>query len=135
MAVTICNTGKIHLLNLMLKTALGVDEPFSLHLFQNNINPSGTTVVGDLTEASFTNYTSVTLNRTTWSTPAIVSNVARTAYSTASWTCGVDGNTIYGAYILDGSGNLVWVDKFSTPEVLEEEDIMNYTPVFTFASA
>lgn len=135
MTVKICNGGKTHLVALMLKTALSVDEPFSLHLFQNVITLTDSTVVGDLVEASFTNYSSKTLNRASWSNPTIVSNVAKISYPQQSWTCGVTGETVRGAYILDGSGNLVWVDLFATPEVLAEEDVLNYTPIFTFASA
>lgn len=137
MALVICDAGQIHLLTLMLKTALGVDEPFSLHLFKNNVTPTTSSVAGDFTEANFSGYSSVVLSRASWVTPTTVSTVAQTTYtgSSLTWTCSGSGNTIYGSYILDGSSHLVWAELFPDVKTLSNGDTLNYMPVFTLTTA
>lgn len=136
MSLVICTAGQIHLLTLMLQTALSVDEPFSLHLFNNNVTPSSSSSAGTFTETTFAGYSSVSLARASWVTPTTVSEAAQTQYTNSgvTWDCTGSGDTIYGAYVLNGSGGLVWAEAFSTPRTLANGDTLNYTPVFTFIS-
>jgi len=137
MALVICDAGELRLLDLMLKTALDVDETFTLHLFKNDITPDASSAVGDFTEADFTGYSSVSLLRATWTSAVTDTGVATTQYgnSPLSWSCTGSGNTVYGAYVLDGNGDLVWAEKFSTARTLVNGDVLNYTVVFTLNSA
>ena len=136
MAIVVCNAGELRLLDLALKTALSVDEPFTLRLFKNDYTPIATSAVGDLTEADFTDYTAKTLNRSGWSASTTITGAASITYGTAqTWTCGATGNTVYGAYVLDGSGNLVWAERFAEERVLVSSDTITYTPTLTLASA
>lgn len=134
MALVICTAGQIKLLTLMLKTALDVDESFTLHLYQNDVAPSISSNAGTFTECDFTGYNSLTLTRSGWATPTTVSTAAQSSYAGPSWTCTGGSNTIYGAYVLDGSNNLVWAERFPIAKVVSSGDVLDYTPVFAFTT-
>jgi hypothetical protein len=135
MTFVLSTGGEVTLLTIMLKSALAVDQPFTLHLYNNNITPTSSSVVGDFTETSFTGYNSVTLSRATWQTPTVVGSSAQIQYNTSSitWTCSGSGDTIYGAFILDGSGNLVWAEPFTAPRTLANGDVLNYLPIVSLS--
>jgi hypothetical protein len=87
-------------------------EGGSLHLFQNNYTPVDTTVVGDLTEATFDGYAANALAG--WSAAALdVNNKAATEapLSTFTKTAGATTNTIYGVYCLDVDGDLAYAER------------------------
>ena len=136
MALLICDAGQIHLLDLMLKTALSIDESFTLHLFQNNIIPNTSSTVDDFTECNFSGYSVITLDRSSWLTPVNEANAAKTTYTEDPilWHCTGAGNVVYGAYVLNGDGDLVWADLFPDAETLVNGDVLSYLPVFTFTT-
>lgn len=83
-----------------------------LRLFQNNYTPLDTDTAANFTQATFTGYAAITLN--TWGTPftngsnkAEVDEIIRTFTQTG---VGVT-NTVYGYYVTDGSGNLLWAER------------------------
>ena len=141
MAIVIPNgpsQGETEILDKILKYS---NEDFVLKLFQNNITPSLTTILANLTEATFTNYVSKTLTRANWGAATKVSGVSPCVNSEASstynteqlWTCGTTGNTIYGYYVVGlTSGRLLWLEKFSSPRPLNDGDIIRLTPKFRF---
>ena len=134
MALYTPNTGKLDLLDKMLKKALSTDESYILKLYSNNYTPDDSSVPGSFTEATFTNYAAVTLTRALWNASVIVSNKAQTSYGSApqSWTCGASGNTIYGYYVVGAtSGSVLWAELFATSRVLANLDVLNLTPQFT----
>ena len=136
MALVVCNAGEVKLLTTAIKTALSVDESFTLRLYKNNYTPLATSVVGDFTEADFTGYTSKTLTRAGWNAASSVSGTGTIVFGTAqTWTCGASGNTVYGIYVRDGSGDLVWAEKFASARVLTDTDTVTYTPQCTLISA
>jgi hypothetical protein len=135
MPLVIADVGELELLDKMLKDALSVDEDFTLKLYQNNYTPVNTSVAGDFTVATFTNYVDKTLTRAGWAAATTVSNKARSTYAQQSWTCGASGNTIYGYYVIGAtSGTLLWAELFPTPRVLANTDILTLIPVFTLNS-
>lgn len=135
MPLVIANVGEIELLNKMLIEPLTTDESYKLRLYQNNYTPVASSVASDFTEATFTNYVAKTLTRAGWSTPTIVGGKAESSYAQQSWTCGVTGNTIYGYYIEGANSTiLLWAERFATPRVLVNTDIITLIPVFTFNS-
>lgn len=136
MPLVVPNAGEIEMLDKMLKDALSVDENYLLRLYKNDYTPTQTTVVGDFTQADFTNYTEKTLTRATWGAAVSVSNKAQSTYGTAqSWTCGTGGNTIYGYYVVGAtSGVCLWAERFAAARIMGNGDVLNLTPVFTLNS-
>jgi len=136
MALVVCNAGEVKLLTLALKTALSVDESFTLHLYKNNYTPVATSAAGDFTVADFTGYTGKTLTRAGWAAASSVTGTGTIVYGTPqTWTCGATGNTVYGVYILDASNALVWAEQFAVARVLADTDTLTYTPAMTLVSA
>lgn len=136
MALVVPNAGELELLDKMLKDALSSDEDYILKLFQNDYTPDQTTASGSLTEANFTNYAAVTLTRAGWNQAVTISNKAESSYGSAaqSWTCGASGNTIYGYYVANPSGTVLWAERFAVSRVLANGDVLNLTPKFTLNS-
>ena len=136
MALKVPNEGELQLLDKMLLDALSVDENYILKLYRVNRTPGDTDTTSNYTEANFTAYASKTLTRARWNAASTVSGKAESTYGTQqSWTSGTAGNTIFGYYIVAATSNkLLWAEKFGTPRVLAESDVLNLTPKFTLAS-
>jgi hypothetical protein len=138
MALVICSGGQISLVTLMLKTVLEAGDPgWTIHLFNNNYTPVLGSTAENFTETSFSGYSSVAMTRSTWQTATTSGSVAQIQFgaSPVTWTCTGSGDTIYGAYILDGSNNLLWAELFTSPRTLASGDVLNYTPVMTLGDA
>jgi hypothetical protein len=129
--------GELQLLNKMLQAALAVDEDYVLMLYVNNYTPNANTTATSFTEANFTNYTAMTLQRANWNAATIVSGEAQTSYGAnpQTWTCGVTGNTVVG-YWVEGSvsGKVLWAEQFAVARTLAQGDVLNVTPTFQLAS-
>jgi hypothetical protein len=88
---------------------------YTVHLFQNNIVFSYSTLIGGLTECTFPGYAAVTPGSAVpgatvgKTTPIVVSNAVFTRSTT-----GVS-QTAYGYYVLDGAGNLIGGGTFPAP--------------------
>jgi len=99
---------------LLLQYIVGMvdaDNPV-LHMFSNDVTPTDSTVVGDLTEvAGATGYAAITLTSANWTTTQSA-GVTTAIYSEQTFTFGTDA-TAYGYYVTDESGNLLWLERFS----------------------
>lgn len=87
-------------------------EGCTIHLYKNDYTPIDTTVLGNLTEADFDGYTSLTV--TGWSAAALnADNKAATVAPLQTWTksAGATPNTVYGVFMKDGSGNLLSAER------------------------
>lgn len=82
-----------------------------LHLFGNDVTPTDSTVIGDLTQATSSGYAAITLVSSNWTTTQ-VSGVTTAVYSEKTFSFNTDA-TAYGYYITDTSGNLLWLERFS----------------------
>jgi len=83
-----------------------------LHLYSNDLIPSETTVIGDLTEVGgSTGYGAITLLSANWTTTQ-VAGVTTGVYSEQTFTFTTVA-TSYGYYVTDTSGNLLWLERFS----------------------
>ncbi len=136
MALITTNAGELLLLKWALQST-STPENLVLHLFSNNYSPVSTSVVGSFTEATFTGYSAQTLSRASWGNPSTVSNAASSTYSaTLTWTAS-SGQTIYGYYITGATSTttVIWAERFSTPRILVNGDVIQLTPVFTLDSA
>lgn len=105
-----------------------------LKLFQNNYTPVATTDVGDFTEASFSGYVTKTLSNPVTQAALDANNRAVTLYDLVTWTkSGATGNSIYGYYVLDNGGGLVWCERFVTGawSMTVDGTILQFYPTFT----
>jgi hypothetical protein len=83
-----------------------------LHLYKNNHIPSESTVIGSLMENTETGYAPVTLIASSWTTTSL-SGVSTAVYSAQTFVFGTAA-TIYGYYVTNLSGSLLWVEQFSS---------------------
>jgi hypothetical protein len=109
MSLVVTNSAEILLLQYLLNMASPTDQ--ILHLFTNNVTPGESTVIGGLTEATEAGYAVITLTGGSWTTTQN-SGVTTGVYSEQTFTF-TTGATLYGYYVTDTSGNLLWVERFS----------------------
>jgi len=86
---------------------------YKMHLFQNNYTPLITSVASDFTECTFGGY-SGGIYLTSWSggTIAFITPRAFIYHADVVWTAtGASTNSVYGYYVLDGSGVLRWAER------------------------
>jgi hypothetical protein len=83
-----------------------------LHLYANDVTPSDSTVIGDLSQiAGSTGYAPVTLLSNQWTTTQ-AGGVTTAVYSERTFNFTTDA-TGYGYYVTDQSNNLLWLERFS----------------------
>lgn len=101
--------GAVKMANAYFSTA-----SLTMKLFTNDITPSKTSVVGDFTQAAGGGYSSIALTAGNF-TSANVGGVATTTYSpsiTFAFTGALTGSVgIYGYYVVDGAGDLIFADR------------------------
>jgi hypothetical protein len=109
MSLVTPTTGEV----LMLQYILNVTPADNriLHLYQNNVTPVQSTVLGDLVEANQPGYNPITLMGSNWT-------ITTTAgISTASYPEQVfiftSAATIFGYFITTTNNQLLWVERFS----------------------
>src|SRR6185369_1853146 len=92
------------------------DANLSYHLYKNDLTPDKDTVLGDLVEADFSGYSSVTV--TAWNYGSISLDAEDRAFTTGTpdavftHSGGATDNDIYGYYVLGNSGELMWVQRY-----------------------
>lgn len=91
-----------------LATIVAHDTTITVHLFQNNLTPTVSNVLGDFTEATFTGYASQTLAYSGSPVHDAVNHVWYQPCAQLTWTMGTPGttNNVYGVYLTDAAGNL-----------------------------
>jgi hypothetical protein len=111
----------------------------SLRAFQSNhaFNPADTAATYLAIECTFTGYASITLNA--WGSAYLNSaNKAECDETVRSWIAGGAGlpQTVYGIFVLDASGNLLYSELFSGGGVslVASGDQCNYQPRLTLES-
>lgn len=135
MGLVVPDLGEIELLTKLLKNTTD-NENYIIRLYKNNYAPVSATVVGDFTEADFSNYIAKTIARSDWASPSTVAGKAESSVTAQSWTCGPTGNTVYGYYVVGAtSGVCLWAEQFAAARVLADGDVLNLTPKFNLASS
>lgn len=135
MSLKLPNVGELNVLDI-LRAAFNAGG-LLMGLFQNNLTPGDTTVLGDITEATFSGYARQALAG--FGAATTVSGRASTTGSACSWTRGAGGtsNSIYGYYVLDSTGTkLLWIERDPNGPVSMTAVGTIYTvfPVFTLAT-
>lgn len=98
---------------LLLQYIVGMvnaDNPV-LHLYSNDVTPSDSTLVGDLTEVAGGGYAAITLLSANWTTTQS-GGVTTAVYSEQTFTFTTDA-TAYGYYVTDETGQLLWLERFN----------------------
>jgi hypothetical protein len=99
---------------LLLQYIVGMvnaDNPV-LHLYANDVTPSDSTVIADLTEvAGSTGYNAITLLSQNWTTTQS-GGVTTAVYSEQTFAFTTDA-TAYGYYVTNESNQLLWLERFS----------------------
>lgn len=118
MSLLVPNTAEVILLGIMLnKITTDGSSPVIggnriLRLFKNDVTPTVSTVLGDLTESTETGYAAVTLLGGSW-TITTTSLITTAAYAKQTFTFDVAA-TVYGYYITATTGGeLLAVERFS----------------------
>lgn len=109
MALVVPDVGEIVLLQYLLKMTTPTDPV--LHLYNNDVTPSESTILSNLTEPSgSTGYAAVTLPGTSWTTTQ-VAGVTTGVFSERTFTF-TTGVSIYGYYVTNTAGALLWAERF-----------------------
>jgi hypothetical protein len=104
-----------------------------MKLFQNNITPAHNTVYADFTEATFSGYASQSLSGASVAGSLDSSGRGVVTWTALTWTkSGATGNTIYGYWVENSSGVLLWCERFDSPIVMTADGaFLTLTPKLT----
>lgn len=96
------DAGLLKLLDLIVANNL------KLHIFVNNVTPSDSTVLGGLTEASWTGYAAQTLSAGSWVSLGVTGHIGTYVYPTCTFSnTGGSSQNAYGWYITDNGGTIL----------------------------
>jgi hypothetical protein len=129
-------------LSYILSATISGVLPWQLMLFVNDLTPDATTILADLTEATWPGYSRVTLDRGTWTTPTVLAGCATSTYGTVpqTWYVGVLSSPVtnYGAAFVDASSSVLrWVQRFDDADIapITTGGRFLYLPQYTLTSA
>lgn len=112
MTFLIPNVGKTK----RLDRAQSTSATWQVALYTNAVVWATTTVIGDITEATFAGYARVA---PAFPAASVVSNKGSSTAGTLAYTITAASQTIVGYYILDVSGNLLGGEPFAAPITLD----------------
>lgn len=131
MALRVCQAELIRLLDLV--TADWAADGLTLHLYKNNFTPPvDADVVGNYTECDFGGYASQALSAfpgSSWATPRATTTGAAKVFTAT----GASANVVYGYYVTNSAGDLVWAERNAAGGVTIGSAGQTYTvtPVMT----
>jgi hypothetical protein len=138
MALVVPDVGEVLKLAKVLYTnTVSSGGNLTLKLYQTDITPaeSDTHTAYDTAVCTFTNYVNKTLTAASggsnWSAATTSSGTTSSTYgggSPQSWTCGADGDPVYGYQVQTSTPVLQWAEKFSSVKTLTNGDTLNLTP-------
>lgn len=129
-AIKVPNVGE----RTLLDAALG-GLSLTYRLYQNAHTPGDGSTAADFTECTFDGYAA---QGPSWGAAATNgSGDAEAVAAALTWTAtgGSTSNTVYGYYVTDGGGEVVWAELFDTPvAVVDAPDAVVVTPTITLKS-
>jgi hypothetical protein len=119
MAAIMCQGAQVMALNSILDLAGGFTDVWLVKLFSNNITPAVTDEASDYIEVTGGGYADITLDKNDFTvTPGTPSQAIYDDFQDFTFTGATGGpGTIYGAYLVDGAGNLVAAERFPDAQV------------------
>lgn len=133
MPLVLPNEGLPYLLDWMLRHTGGDPPDLVFTLWTNNYVPDQSTILANLTRATFAGFFEVVMLRSGWTAPVVVADVARSTWGTVptEWTLATGTVTIYGwAAYNPGPLKAVIVERLDTPRVLNVGDKIGVLPFF-----
>jgi hypothetical protein len=101
-----------HLTQFMTNDIQTYLETLTYHLFQNNITATTASRIGDFTESTFPGY--VDEPTSTWTAPVLAGAAAVTTAAQLVFSCsGGGGQDVYGYYVTDPGGTLVFSERYA----------------------
>jgi len=122
----------------ILKTYFNNTRPsggnnLTLKLFATDVTPADTNTAGSFTEANGGGYSAKTLNNGSWTVNA-ANDPSDAVYAEQTFTFTgplTTNGTIYGYYVVDADGTLIWAEKFAaTFTPANDGDQLKLTPKF-----
>ena len=110
MALVIPNASEVKLLNNLLNISAPTNT--ILHLYSKNLTPSSTTVIGDVTETASGGYAAITLTSSSWTVATSGGGITTASYAEQTFNITTSA-TIYGYYITNLAGDLLWLERFT----------------------
>ena len=108
----VCPDQKGEILLLQYIVGMVVADNPVLHLYANDITPSDSSVIGDLTEvAGATGYAAITLLSANWTTTQ-AGGITTAVFSEQTFTFTTDA-TSFGYFVTDETNQLLWLERFS----------------------
>lgn len=108
-------------LQFWLQSAISGVFNWTMILWVNDYTPDHTTVLANLTEATWTGYTRVTLNRSQWSNPNVHSSCAQSQWGDTYYTWFVSGTEVqtnFGWAMVDyGVNQIRFVQRFDDSDI------------------
>ena len=98
----------------MLQCILGIGEPTDnvMKLYSlPTTDPDDSTTLGALTQVTTAGYAAITLSMTGW-TVGQSAGITTAQYSEQTFSFSA-GASVYGYYVVNGSNELLWLEKFS----------------------
>lgn len=121
-----------HFLDRLTGYATPGTDDFTLHLFVNDVTIDDTIQdTDDLTEASWTGYTALSLSMEGFGPAAVTAHIAKgTAPSPFVFDAdpGASTQTVYGYYVTDADDDLVYAESFSVGTIVTEGGQYRLTP-------
>ena len=132
MPLIVPNVGKIKLAELLVSEGAVLFD--LVKLFRNNHTPGPLTTLADLTEANFSNYAAQALANPVVAAALDATNRAVITWDNLTFTKnGVTSNDIFGYWVVDDAGNLLWAERFSVAPIALTVDgqFIVFTPTLT----
>jgi hypothetical protein len=113
MALVVPNVAEVVMLQRLLGVAANGNQV--LRLYKSDVTPvEGTTIgssAGQITQTTADGYTAITLSTGSWAVATALGTTTGT-YAEQTFTF-TTSETLYGYYVTDLSGNLLWVERFT----------------------
>lgn len=128
MTLVLVNSGEEAMLSAFLEAA-----DLTLKLYKSNTTPGETDTAGTYTEADFTGYSAAVIDKDDWTitpgAPTSAVNLQKTFTSSADQST----QQIYGYFVVDGGGVLMWAERFPAGPypIANNGDNVKVTPRFT----
>lgn len=118
MALVVPHVGEVQVLAVLLNQT--TQQNVTLHLYQNDVTPTDSVTLGDLTECTYPGYAAHVLAGANWSI-STTNGTTTASYPEQVVPCTADtpAQTVYGYYLTQG-GTLVWAERFTDGPIVIE---------------